>query len=144
VVAFVASVVVSGTLFGIGFWYMNKRPVDRVTTWGEAMVGATYVFGTLFWIYGVVPHQWIQWADSDLGWRNDRFLVGPGEILADLPFEIPYTALRDTIVVLIHVVFVAAQLVAWSAWQNRGKRAAEPEPVRSDYGRPLVRGEVTA
>ena len=108
-VAFVASVLISIGLFGVGIWYMHRRPVDPKGTWGESMVGAVYVFGTLFWIFGVVPHQFILWADSDLGWRVDRFLVGPGEILSNLPFVIPYSALRDIMVVNIHVVYVAAR-----------------------------------
>ena len=41
------------------------------------MVFATYVFFILFWVYGVVPHQWLTWADSELNWRPDRFIVGP-------------------------------------------------------------------
>jgi hypothetical protein len=142
-VAFVASVLVSILLFGIGIFVMHRRPAEAAatTTWGEAMLGAVYVFGSLFWVFGVVPHQWILWADSDLGWRPDRFLVGPGEVLGDLPFEIPYTALRDIVVVLIHVVYVAGWLIIWSKWQNRGKEAPVAEPVTSDYGRPLVKAE---
>lgn len=138
-VAFVISVIISILLFGLGVWYMHRRPADRYTTWGEAMAGAVYVFLTLFWIFGVVPHQWIQWADSDLGWRADRFLVGPGEVLDKLPFVIPYSALRDIVVVLIHVVYVAAWLIVWSKWQTRGKVEPVAERVTSDYGRPLMR-----
>src|SRR5687767_2366951 len=103
---------------------MNRRSVDQKGTWGEAMVGAVYVFGTLFWIFGVVPHQFILWADSELGWTVDRFLVGPGAVLENLPFVIPYSALRDIMVVNIHVVYVIAWVKVWAAWQNRGK--AEP------------------
>jgi hypothetical protein len=141
VVAFVASVLVSMALFGGGIWYMGRRPVDPKGSWGEAMVGAVYVFGTLFWIFGVVPHQFILWADSDLGWRVDRFIVGPGEILGNLPFDIPYTALRDIIVVNIHVVYVVAWVMVWAAWQKRGKAEPVAEPVTSDYGRPLVKAD---
>ena len=76
-VAFVASVLISVGLFGVGIWYMHRRPADPKGTWGESMVGAVYVFGTLFWIFGVVPHQFILWADSDLGWRVDRSSSAP-------------------------------------------------------------------
>jgi hypothetical protein len=138
-VAFVGSVLVSILLFGIGLLVMKRRPADKVSTWGECMVGAVFVFGTLFWIFGVVPHQWIQWADSELGWRSDRFLVGPGDVLDNLPFVIPYSALRDIVVVMIHVVYVAAWIIVWSKWQNRGKVEPVEETVRSDYGRPLVK-----
>jgi hypothetical protein len=141
VVAFVASVLVSAALFGGGILYMNRRPVDQKGTWGEAMVGAVYVFGTLFWIFGVVPHQFILWADSELGWTVDRFLVGPGEVLDNLPFVIPYSALRDIMVVNIHVVYVLGWVKVWAAWQNRGKAEPVVETSTSDYGRPLVRAD---
>ena len=138
-VAFVASVLVSAALFGGGIWYTGRRPVDPKGSWGEAMVGATYVFATLFWVFGVVPHQFILWADADLAWSVDRFIVGPGEILSGAPFDIPYSALRDIMVVNIHVVYVIAWVKVWAAWQDRGKAEPVAEPVTSDYGRPLVK-----
>jgi hypothetical protein len=141
VVAFFASVTISVLLFGVGIWYMNRRPAEQKGTWGESMIGAVYVFGTLFWIFGVVPHQFILWADSELGWTVDRFLVGPGEILDNLPFVIPYSALRDIMVVNIHVVYVVAWLVVWAKWQARGKAEPVVETSTSDYGRPLVKAD---
>ncbi len=140
-VAFFASVLASIALFGAGIWYMHRRPADKKGTWGESMAGAAYVFATLFLIFGIVPHQFILWADSDLGWRVDRFLVGPGEILSNLPFVIPYSALRDIMVVNIHVVYVAAWLIVWAKWQKRGTTAPVAEAATSDYGRPLVKAD---
>ena len=140
-VAFVASVLVSILLIGGGVLAMKHRPADKPTSWGEAMVGATYTFGTIFWVFGVVPHQWIVWADSELGWTVDKFLVGPGEVLDNLPFVIPYSALRDIVVVLIHVVYVAAALIFAAAWQKRGQAEPVAEPSTSDYGRPLVKAD---
>ena len=140
-VAFVASVLVSAALFGAGILYMNRRPADQKGTWGEAMAGAVYVFLTLFWVFGVVPHQWILYADSDLGWTVDRYLVGPGEVLDNLPFVIPYAALRDIMVVNINVVYVIGWAKMWAAWQNRGKAEPVVETSTSDYGRPLVKAD---
>lgn len=140
-VAFVAAVIVSALLFGGGLLVMHRRPPEPKGSWGEAMAGAVYVFLTMFWIFGVVPHQFILWADSDLGWRADKFLVGPGEVLADLPFDLPYSALRDVVVVLIYVVYVTAWVKAWAAWQSRGKAEPVVEAATSDYGRPLVKAD---
>jgi hypothetical protein len=141
VVAFVASVLVSVLLIGGGVLALKRRPAGKPTSWGEAMVGATYTFGTLFWVFGVVPHQWILWADADLGWTVDRFMVGPGDVLENLPFVVPYSALRDIVVVLIHVVYVAIAVIYAGAWQNRGKSEPVVETSTSDYGRPLVRAD---
>jgi hypothetical protein len=117
---------------------MRTRPADAQLSWGEAMVGSFWVAAMMFLAFGVIPHQWIVWADSDLGWRSDRFLVGPGEILADLPVEIPYTVLRDTGVIIFHVVFAVALVVLWANWQKRGSKAPADDTISSDYGRPLV------
>ena len=65
-VAFVISVMISVLLVAPIMVYARRRPIDAELTWGEAMVAATYVFFLLFWVYGVVPHQWLQWADSEL------------------------------------------------------------------------------
>ena len=141
-VAFVTSVLISALLIGVGVFTMKRRPADAPTTWGEAMVAGAFVFGALFWVFGVVPHQWIQWADSDLGWRPDKFLVGPGEILGELPVDIPYSALRDIGVVIINTVYFVTMVKLWGAWQRRGqaKPVDETQPA-SDYGRPLVKAD---
>ena len=141
-VAFVTSVLVSIGLIGGGYLYARHRPASSKGTWGEAMVGAVYVFLTLFWCFGVVPHQWILYADSGLGWRVDKFFVGPGAVFENLPFVIPYSAFRDIMVVNINVVYVIAWAKAWKMWQTRGN--VEPvaaESVTSDYGRPLVKAD---
>ena len=65
-VAFVTSIIVMLVLMGGIDWYRKRTPADKDFTWGEAMVFATYVFFLLWWAYGVVPHQWLTWADSEL------------------------------------------------------------------------------
>jgi hypothetical protein len=119
-------------------WLMQRRPADAPVTWGEAMVGAMWVTGILFLAFGIIPHQFIVWADSDLGWRSDRFLVGPGEVLDGLPFVVPYTALRDIMVVNLHVIFAVGMVMLWGRWQTRGAKPAGDDTISSDYGRPLV------
>lgn len=159
-VEFVVSLVVTGLLLAVYHWYAAKAPVDKQMTWGEAMLAGTYVFLVFFWVYGVVPHYWLEWADKGLSWRADRFFQGPsfgifsndaGEsigILADqnsggfMPFTIPYLVLRDIIAVLIHVVFLGANIWYWIHWQTRKSRAEEAAKATeapSDFGRPLVR-----
>jgi hypothetical protein len=146
VVAFVGSLLVTALLVAVIFPYRTRRPVGTVLTWGEAMVAGTYVFFVFFWVYGVVPHLWLTWADNELGWRPDKLLVGPGSILEPqalggwFPFTINYLVLRDIIAVLIYVAFLAGNIWLWAVWQNRGKKAAEvPAVVESEFGRPLVR-----
>ena len=87
----------------------KRRKFDRKATWGEAMLGAAYVFAVLFLAFGVVPHQWIDHADKELGWRKDKLVYGPFNILksdtigGSFPIVISYEAIRDIVVVVIHV-----------------------------------------
>lgn len=145
VVAFTLSVVVAVVLNGAIVAYMRRRKVGTPVTWGEAMFGAMIVFFLLFWIYGVVPHQWLAWADNELNWRADKLFVGPGGILkaqaqgGSLPFTITYVVIRDVVAVAIYGIAIGGNVAMWSMWQNRGKaKAAKPAEI-STFGRPLVR-----
>jgi hypothetical protein len=142
VFAFVLSIIVTIVPMVVALRYGKRRPVGTSLTWGEAMVAATFVFFVLFMAYGVVPHQWLTLADNELGWRADRLLVGPGGILATaLPMDLTYLVLRDFVVSGIYGGFLAAQVVVWKVWQDRGK-AKEPrrkELETSPFGRPLVK-----
>lgn len=151
-VAFLASLLVTALLVAPVFPYAKKRPVGTQLTWGQAMAAAVYVFFIIFWIYGVVPHQFLTWADAELGWRPDIIWIGPGGSTTLplvgwtlhtpwFPIRVNARAVRDIIAVLIYVGFLGGQMWLWVWWQNRGKRAeaaATVEPT-STYGRPLVK-----
>ncbi len=130
----------------IVLWQAKTRPADATLTWGEAMVGAAFVFGFMLLAYGVWPHQWLVYADSELSWRSDRFVVGPdvglpnGEGLVEfvLPFQLPYLVIRDIIAVLIYGIGLVGLIALWSIWQKRGA-VAEVAVEKSTFGRPLVR-----
>jgi hypothetical protein len=128
--------------------FAKRRPIGTPLSWGEAMVASTYAFFLMFWVYGVVPHLWLTWADNELKWRPDNIFVGPGDVLEPVamggswfPMTISYQTLRDLIAVGIYVVFLGVQMYLWSWWQKRGTKAAatSSDLVTSDYGRPLVR-----
>ncbi len=119
--------------------YRKRRPVGTPLTWGEAMVAATYVFFLFFWVYGVVPNQWMLLADNEWSWRSDRMVYGPFGLVDALPFDLNYEHLRDLVVVTMYGIIFVANVVLWMVWQNRGKEKAAVVPT-STYGRPLVRG----
>ena len=144
-VAFVASLIVTAVIVGGILAYQKRSPAGQVLTWGEAMMGSLIVFFLMFWVYGVVPHQWLTWADNELNWRVDKIFVGPGGILESQqdggwsPIRINYVVLRDLIAVGIYLVALGGNIWMWSAWQKRGDQQA-PKPVeRSRFGRPLVK-----
>jgi hypothetical protein len=148
VVAFVGSFLIALLGLGAVLAYGNRRPVGAPLTWGEAIFAATLAFALMFWAYGVVPHQWLQWANNELEWNAAKPLLKPDQFtfFSDTirlpPFSVSYETLSHTIVVVIYGIFLGAHVAAWSIWQNRGKRAeqkAQRELAPSSYGRPLVK-----
>ena len=142
--AFLTSLIAATVLSLVAIPYGKRRPRSTPHSWGEAMLGATYVFGVLFLAFGIVPHQWVDHADKDLGWDSSKLIYGPGGILKPQtaggwnPITLQYEALRDIIVVVIHVYFFGLMLFLWSWWQKRGESATK-ELETSTYGRPLVK-----
>lgn len=144
-VAFLTSLIATTVLTLAAIPYGKRRPRGTPVSWGEAMLGAVYAFGVMFLAFGVVPHQWIDHADKELGWDRTRIVYGPGGILKPQPLggwnpiTLQWEAVRDIVVVLIHVYFFGLLIFIWSWWQKRGERGATPELETSTYGRPLVR-----
>ena len=143
-VAFVASFVATFLMLVPVVYLARRRPPGTPLSWGEALIAGTYVFFLFWWAYGVVPHLWLTWADSELGWRADAIVWGPANILRPqseggwLPLTITYQVVRDIVAVVIYALFLAMPLVGWAMWQGRGDRK-EPEIETTAYGRPLVK-----
>ncbi len=142
-VAFVVTTIVSFAMCVGICEYARRRPADASLSWGEAMLGATYVFFLMFWVYGIWPHQFLTWADNEMNWRPDRFLAGPTIAPGDqglfewiLPFSVTYEVIRDIITVTIYVIALGLQIWLWSIWQNRGEMI-KTDVEKSSYGRPL-------
>jgi hypothetical protein len=142
--AFIVSFVVTVAMSFVVIPYGKRRPVGTPFSWGEALLGSTYIFFVLFLAFGVVPHQWIDHADKDLGWSRDKLLFGPGGILKPEsaggwnPITLQYEAVRDTIVVVIHLIFFGVFMFLAVWWQKRGIVKPKALPT-SSYGRPLVK-----
>ncbi len=142
--AFLFSLVLTTVMALAAIPFGKRRPKDAPVTWGEAMVGSVYVFFVMFLAFGVVPHQFIVHADNDLGWRKDKLLNGPFDILqaqangGNFPFTVSYEAVRDILVVVIHVYFIGLMIYLFVWWQKRHDKASK-ELATSSYGRPLVK-----
>ena len=154
-VAFLASILITGAMVAVLVLVARRREPGRPLTWGEAFAAATYVFTLLFLAYGVVPHHWLTYAGNELAWRSDKYGIpigpldrwfvnpafangisffGRGRIL------ITAAAIGDIIATLIYVVAVGANILGWLAWQRRGQRRAEQPAIEtSAYGRPLLK-----
>jgi hypothetical protein len=165
--AFVSSFLAMLAGVGLVLWYAKRRPVGTPTTWGEAMLGGMFIFSMFFLAYGIVPHQFLNWADSALKWRPDDvgIPVGPlgkdgflgsrglgnsrNELFGDgITFFgrgrvlVTKETIRDIIAATLYIVFLGGQIWIWSQWQNRGKKAEaklKAIPAASTYGRPLLK-----
>ena len=145
-VAFVGSFLVSIVGMAAILAYGRRRPVGAALTWGEAIAAATFAFALMFWAYGVVPHQWLQWANNELGWTPSKKLWTEGQYellgMPLPPFVVDYEKLRDIVVVGIYGFYLTAHVALFALWQDRSKRAekrAQRELAPSTYGRPLVK-----
>ncbi len=143
-VAFLFSLIVTTAMTLVAIPYGKRRPKGTPFSWGEAMLGSTYAFGVMFLAFGVVPHQWIDHADKELGWDRTNIIYGPFDLLKPEPLggwnpiTLQYEAIRDIVVVIIHVYFFGLLIFIWNWWQKRGDDVAKELPT-SSYGRPLVR-----
>ena len=102
-VAFVFSLIATIVLTAIAPLYARRRPQGTPVTWGEAMVAALFVFFVMFIAWGVLPHQWLTYADNDLQWRKDKIVMGPGDVLDSV---LPFTRGRPKAEVSISFGFV--------------------------------------
>ena len=149
-VAFIASLVITGLMVGVVLFVAKRRPPGTPLTWGEAFVAATFVFTLMFVVYGVVPHHWLAWSTNELKWRSDVYGIpywfgkplafqdgisffGRGRIL------IPLQALSDIVATLIYVVAIVGNVKMFTWWQKRGKKAPDPRELTSAFGRPLLK-----
>ncbi|HET9442100.1 MAG TPA: hypothetical protein VFO65_02185 [Acidimicrobiales bacterium] len=161
-VAFLLSLLAAGIMTGVIVLYARRRPVGTPLTWGEAFAAGLFLFVLMFLLYGIIPHQWLAWADNELEWRSDNIGVpmGPfGKIpgmksLLDLQdnklfpegvplpngvFILTAEVLRDIVAAGLYIVFLLAQIKGWLSWQKRGQKRPETPELTSAYGRPLVR-----
>lgn len=125
--------------------YSKRRPKGTPTSWGEAMLASVFTFGVMFVAFGVVPHQFIDHADKELGWTKNLIIYGPGDILkpkalgGPFPFTMSYEAIRDIVVVVIHLWYFGLMIFLWHVWQSRGDGKPSTEVATSTFGRPLVK-----
>ena len=147
-VAFIASLIVTGLMVAVVVAVANRRAPGTPLTWGEAFVAGAFVFGLLFLLYGVVPHQWLAWADNELGWRSDSIGIptpfgrlfesgvsfgGRGRVL------VTAQSIRDVIAAGIYIAGLGLNFWMWLWWQKRGQKKDETPELTSAFGRPLLR-----
>ena len=125
-----------GALF---LWVLNQR-----LTWARATVAAMISWVALLFFFGIVPSEWLNFAQTELEWGNDTFLVIPPVLMLGNNVEISYSAIKDSVSMGYHLVMLGAGGVfAIQLQKIKEGRPASAQPVeqKSPYGRPLVKGD---
>lgn len=124
---------------GAVLWVLNQR-----MTWARATIAAFIAWIALVFYFGMVPSEWLTYAQTDLDWSSQRvaFTVPPFLVLGN-EVDISWAAIKDAISGGYHIVMlgVAAVLAIEIQKMKEGRpAAAQPVEKRSPYGRPLVKG----
>ena len=156
-VAFAIAVIVDALLIGIAMRTVMRRPKGAPLSWGEAFVGAMFVFAIFYLSYAMVPHQFITMCDKDFGWRSDVFGIPTGPFYTwpiihgrhnlwagGVTFfghgrvMLNEQSVRDILVTNIYGIMFTLHFSLFARAQKRGEKGTEVVPV-SPYGRSLVR-----
>ncbi|MCI0424937.1 MAG: hypothetical protein L0Z49_09500 [Actinobacteria bacterium] len=127
-------------LVGATFLWVLNQPM----TWARATVAALIAWVALVFFFGMVPSEWLNFAQTDLEWSSQRVaLVIPSWLVLGNEVEISYAAIKDAISGGYHVVMLVAAAVLTIQIQKmkQGRPAAQQKDLVSPYGRPLVRGD---
>ena len=125
-----------GALF---LWVLNQK-----MTWARAAMAALIAWLALVFYFGMVPSEWLSYAQTDLDWSSQRiaFAIPPVLVLGNT-IEISWGVIKDAISGGYHIVGlgVAAVLALQIQKMKEGRPAgAAPAEKKSPYGRPLVKG----
>jgi len=129
----------------------KPQPADHQASWSACFAGALASFALMALAYGVVPHEWMTFANGYLRWGDtSKFVFRSHQDMLifpwSWPFNMDYPALRDIVVSGIYVVLLSVNVMLFVKWQARNTVPdATPAPdtapaKRSRFGRPIRRG----
>lgn len=120
-------------------WILNQK-----MTWARATVAGMIAWVTLVFFFGMVPSEWLNYAQTDLDWSSQRIaLTIPPVLVLGNTVEISYAVIKDSISMGYHLVMIGVGVVlALQLQKIKEGRPASAAPVekKSPYGRPLVKG----
>ena len=125
-----ARLLYSIVLFAIGLAaaaYVIRTPkrTSEPATWAQTILGAMFVWFMFALGYGVIPHEWLTFANSYLNFDSSTFLVHRGQLVHNLPpFDITRDKVADSVAAVIYVIVLGLNIAFFAAWQKR--KVAEP------------------
>lgn len=129
------------SLVGATFlWVLNQK-----MTWARAAVAAFITFLGLVFFFGMVPSEWLNFAQTDLDWSSQRIaLTVPPILVLQNDVSISFGAIKDAIQMgySLGMLGFAGFLAIQIQKMKEGRPAsAAPAEKKSPYGRPLVKGD---
>ncbi len=108
-------------LVGAALVIRTPKKANEPATWAQTVLGALFVWFMFALGYGVIPHEWLTFANSYLNFDSSSFLMHKNRILH---FDITRDKASDSIAAVIYVVVLGLNIYFFSAWQKR--KVAEP------------------
>jgi hypothetical protein len=120
-------------------WVLNQK-----MTWARAVVAGMISWIALVFFFGMVPSEWLNFAQTDLDWSSQRVaLTIPPVLVLGNEINLSWAMIKDSISMGYHIVMLGVAAVFTLQIQKiKAGRPASAAPVekKSPYGRPLVRG----
>lgn len=120
-------------------WVLNQK-----MTWARATFAAFIAFIALVFYFGMVPSEWLNYAQTDLDWSSQRFaLTIPPWLVLGNDLSISFAAIKDSIQMgysLTMLGFAAVLAIQLQKIKEGRPAGAAPVEKKSPYGRPLVKG----
>lgn len=125
---------------GAMLWVLNQP-----MTWTRATTAAMLSWVGLVFYLGMVPSEWLTFAQTELNWSSQRVaLTIPAWLVLNNSIDISWAVIRDSIQAGFSLGMLGLAIVLGLQIQKmkdgRPASAQAAEPI-SPYGRPLVRGE---
>ena len=99
----VSQMLVVGALF---VWVLNQR-----MTWARALCFLRHLIELVI-IFGMVPSEWLNFAQTDLDWSSQRVAVTiPSLLVLGNDVQLSWAAIKDSISMGYHLVMLAAAAV---------------------------------
>ena len=128
-------------LVGSVFLLVLNQPM----TWARAAVAGFIAWIALVFYFGMVPSEWLNYAQTDLDWSAQRVAVSiPPALMLGNQVDISWAVIKDSIQMgySLGLLGAAAVLAIQIQKMREGRPAAADRAEKvSPYGRPLVRGE---
>ncbi len=133
--------VVIALIWGIGLTALPLLIARRTYgkhEWVSATMGVIAALSVAWWVYGILPSAWIYFVDSNKEVLQDRiiptsFAPNMGSMELDIATNL-YQVIRDLVVVIEHLIALAATIWAAIAIQKRFPRTLASGEERPESG----------